>query len=442
MSIAKLNFIQFDFFLYNQESVAFKSLPVSIQYFDVVLNKWLVVYNNTITDGRLFIEEKASSRSKAVLPFIEKLKLNIIPDVRIVAQKTMYNLSKQEVLSKTYGVSFNKKTLSLVFDFGTAFLLPAELLKTLKGYNDFVVVSSFLPYSKPIITQSQLTDLKSTISKTQDVSTKLEKDLYVAYQEVEVAKEQNQSIQETLKNQILENESLKVSIASKDNLIKEATEMLSKQIQVNESYQLELAKLTEINTSFEEKINVLASENTQLNSNLTTNKITVSTLEKENKLYGETLQAKDDKISVLEKEILTNKETERALTSRNTMLEDKITELSKDISFDTRPMPLQSVYSNIVQEIDIADVSNSSNFKLANLSVKLKTMVNRDDKGMNLQFFNLDNVDKVNGNTISEVVFDIAPTRTVQTQAGKMPSLLGYTETAVRRILQNLGFRV
>jgi hypothetical protein len=123
-------------------------------------------------------------------------------------------------------------------------------------------------------------------------------------------------------------------------------------------------------------------------------------------------------------------------------LNSKIDALSKDVDFDMRPIPVSGVYTNIVDEIQIAETLNNSNFKLTNIQLKIKTLVNRDKQGINLQFLNHKTAKDVNGNAISEVVMDIESNPREVFKPGNLPNLVGFTETAVRRVLNNLDLRL
>lgn len=124
-------------------------------------------------------------------------------------------------------------------------------------------------------------------------------------------------------------------------------------------------------------------------------------------------------------------------------LQRQIEELSREINFDERPIPVNTLYTNLIREIDESTQSNqNANFKLANISLKLKTLVSSDENGLNAQLFHLSQMDQINGAAVSEIVFDIAPSTTPASQSGTMPNLLGLTETAVRKMLDSLGLRL
>lgn len=110
---------------------------------------------------------------------------------------------------------------------------------------------------------------------------------------------------------------------------------------------------------------------------------------------------------------------------------------------DRAPLPINELYSNIVSEIETAsNASNSSKFKLANMSLKLKAMIQRDGETVSATLLDPDGSENVNGNAISELVFDITSNQTVQAPMLVMPDVKGLTETAVRRVLKSLNLRL
>ncbi len=124
-------------------------------------------------------------------------------------------------------------------------------------------------------------------------------------------------------------------------------------------------------------------------------------------------------------------------------LQKKIEELNREISIDEQPIPVNTLYTNLVRELELSTEQNrGANFKLANISLKLKTLLSSDENGINAQLFGLSQMDQINGAAVSEIVFDIAPSTTPAPQSGTMPNLLGLTETATRKILDSLGLRL
>lgn len=124
-------------------------------------------------------------------------------------------------------------------------------------------------------------------------------------------------------------------------------------------------------------------------------------------------------------------------------LQGQVELLQGQLDIDSRPVLVSDLYSQLVQEIDTSTQNNvDAGYKLANISLKLKTLITRDENGVSAQLFDLSAMDQINGAAVSELTFDIAPATTPAPQTNTVPNLLGLTETAVRKILASLGLRL
>ncbi len=107
------------------------------------------------------------------------------------------------------------------------------------------------------------------------------------------------------------------------------------------------------------------------------------------------------------------------------------------------PVPINELYTNIVSEIVTAsDTGIDSPYKLSNISLKLKALIHEDGGSMSATLLDLENSGTVNEGAISELLFDITPVDHRETTSAIMPNCVGFTETAVRRILKNAGLRL
>ncbi|WP_341902642.1 PASTA domain-containing protein [Fluviicola taffensis] len=107
------------------------------------------------------------------------------------------------------------------------------------------------------------------------------------------------------------------------------------------------------------------------------------------------------------------------------------------------PVPIQDLYTNIVSEIASAsETSIDSPFKLSNISLKLKALIHEDGGSMSASLLNFENSENVNGDAISELVFDITPAQNRQNGGIGIPNLIGLTETAVRKVLKKQGLKL
>lgn len=501
MPLSQLKNIKVTFSLYGENSRPKAKLPIYIQYYEVSKNEWVSIYVATIEKGNLSIEETTKSRAKALMAFFKIIKDNQIPELRIIAQKNLYSLEKKEVLTSMYAFYFEEENSLLHFDFGTAYLLNEELLKNEKGFRDFIVVTS--PYSfanqkqnekeiqrlesslktclanqdklKEDLGESQI-QLKGKEEQYNDLSNKFEEvkkqneivlkeysilqenfeSLQKEVNDCEIAKEKIQSdlTKEQKENEKLNNKitELNKKIKSTNNDLKEAKKEIKRLIPFENKY-LDLKKDFDVlNETYKSKIKELE-DCSKLNKELKDN---YDSLLIEKQDYQEKLEICNSEKKQCEEERIKSNEKIKILEENLSKIEDDLSikedkiieltstidELSKEIEFDMRPMPVSGVYTNIINEIQLAETLNKSNFKLANIQLKLKTLVNRDKEGVNLQFLNHETAKDVNGNSISEVVMDIESSPNRVTELAKLPNLIGFTETAVRRILSNLGLRL
>lgn len=501
MPLSQLKNIKVTFSLYGENSRPKAKLPIYIQYYEVSKNEWVSIYVATIEKGILSIEETTKSRAKALMAFFKIIKDNQIPELRIIAQKNLYSLEKKEVLTAMYAFYFEEENSLLHFDFGTAYLLNEELLKNQKGFRDFIVVTSPYSFANQKQNKKEIQRLESSLKTCLANQDKLKEDLGESqiqltgkeeqYNDLsnkfEEVKKQNERvlkeysilqenfeslqkevndcatakekinadlIKEQKKNEKLDNKiaELNKKIKSTDNDLKEAKKKIKRLTPFENKY-LDLKKYFDVlNETYKRKIKELE-DCSKLNKELKDNydslliekqdyqeKLEICNSEK--KQYEEERIKLNEKIKILEENL---SKIEKDLSIK----EDKIIELtstidvlSKEIEFDMRPMAVSGVYTNIVNEIQLAETLNKSNFKLANIQLKLKTLVNRDKEGINLQFLNHQTAKEVNGNSISEVLMDIESSPNRVTELAKLPNLIGFTETAVRRILSNLGLKL
>lgn len=495
MPLSKLKHIRIDFSLYDEKNKPKAKLPIFIQYYEVTTNAWISIYVADIVKGVLSIEETTKSRAKALLSFFKILKNNQIPELRIVAQKTLYKLDQFQVLTSLYAFHFDEEQSVLHFDFGTAYLLPEAILKEQQGFTDFIVVTS--PYS--FAYENQLLDkslqqcltktktLEASLAKTKTeltakqkqytevantlkTATKTHTDLSQAHTDLEAnfkslatdakdCQEEKEALQAALNEtqQALEalhekNNKLQTQNESLTTSLNEAKQDIERLTPFEGLYEASQKEYAALNGNYTESIQALehcAKGYTALQEGY-------AQLQKEQQDCLEQLETCSAEKAQSDKERLEAKAALDALNTKyNTAVEHlgnkteevaqlqlKIDELSKEVAFDLRPMPVSGVYTNIVNEIQLADNLNNSDYKLSNIQLKIKSLVNRDQDGVNLQFLNHETAKEINGNSISEVVLDIESAPRAVSEPGKLPNLIGFTETAVRRILSNQGLRL
>lgn len=424
----------------------------------------------TLMRGRLNVSKTTSSRNKVLLRFFKTLRSNHIPKIRIIAQEDLYQIGKQQVIATTYSFDYAEDKNLLLLDFGTAYLLSYEILKEQKSFKDFIVVTSPYNLDNQSTNEKEINRLKDALSECQSAREELNSDLRNAQNQI---KDINKTVKEISdefkrlqkKNKFLiaENKDLKkqhkycLEKLSKCNA--EKKELKTSLSDVNEklkTVEAEYLSILKEKKALDKDLEDLKKENNKNLDELKDLKQTQEELQKEKNELNEKIKLLDTE---KEKLLTSKKATEREFKILQTdfsQLEEDIAqkqELIKELEYeienidrgtqiDKRPMPVNKIYMDIISEIQKADVMNASNFKLSNMQIKLKTLINRDEEGMNLQLLDGEMMNELNGSAVSEVTFDIENTPRKAVEPDKLPDLKGYTETAVRRILNNLGLRL
>ncbi len=134
-----------------------------------------------------------------------------------------------------------------------------------------------------------------------------------------------------------------------------------------------------------------------------------------------------------------------ALQVENGKLHEQLAE-AQDFSVTDHPNKLSAskVYSSIVNDVIKADEELvNSRFKLSNISLNLKTTVEKGPEGTIFGLLDYESAKDVNSAAISDISLDIVASETVVANAQQtMPNILGLTETAVRKVLLNYGLQL
>ncbi|MEY4926082.1 MAG: chromosome partition protein Smc [Bacteroidota bacterium] len=107
--------------------------------------------------------------------------------------------------------------------------------------------------------------------------------------------------------------------------------------------------------------------------------------------------------------------------------------------------PMNKVYAHILDEVHTVAARDTNNrYALSSVSMNLKTFVEQDANGnMKLQLIDSKNAEKINGASVSEVKLEVATNnQPAMPNTGKIPSILGLTESAVRSVLQSIGLQL
>lgn len=513
--------ISFKFHLFDASNQPINEMPVNIQYFNMQENQWISIYNDVIKEGKLIIEEKATSRAKALKLFLDKIKVFEIPELRIIPEKQIFDVKKQEVLSITYEFELLQEESQLNFNFGSAWLLDKELLIQNDRYKNFFWITS--PFS--LVNQKENlaknSELELNLTACNNRNTELDK----TNKTLELSL---QNINNQFQNLIIENQAninlifeIKIQLESQTKELSLCRKEFEKQqknySKLNEDFETHKVQRLDAKKEFENQINQIQKEYAKkevalkdLKQQLDICTMSRTDLEEKFKSQIATLENKfaikqnefsslqdtynelkanydnqincigikkefeecqdklfhcQDKYKTLEIVWQNSKINTTTLTKLNQdllndqealnttisnlnkeifSLQKSIEELSKVIKIEDRPVAINAIYKNLVEELDIAsELSKTNNYSLSNLSVKLKGVINQDTNNtVGIQLFSKENAKQINGNAISDISFDIIPSPSQNPKPGITPDVLGLTETAVTRILESLGLKL
>lgn len=104
------------------------------------------------------------------------------------------------------------------------------------------------------------------------------------------------------------------------------------------------------------------------------------------------------------------------------------------------------VYSNVLKEIQTAkELSTNTGFKLANISLDIKTLVEQDETGIRFQTVDLKNAANISSDVVSSIKLEVVDgdvTTKPKASGGGIPNVIGLTETACRKRLQAANLRL
>lgn len=400
MQIKSFERVSYKFSLFDAKNQPVNGLAVILQYFNSSTQVWQEIVRGTMNNGVFLFEEATSPASQLRSLFISD---NTVPELRIIPALAVYGFAKQEVLAAVCQVTPNATSVPSVlsFDFGTAYVVDKETLAGSDFYKDFILITSQISQA------NQTANLELIKSLQADLT---------------ACKATNAQLMLTNEKLVTENSALNQKIKSLQSDLAACQSTNKELTSIN-------ASLTSENAELRKKIESLNFEIAAKNETIAALNIRLITAQ---------TQIENDELEIARLNAI-----QVSLEATVADLQRQIEELSRVINFDDRPVAINTLYSNLIREIDTSATNNvNANYKLTNISVKLKALVSTDEDGMNAQLFGLTNTNMVNDSTVSELTFDIAPSVAPAVQTGKLPNLLGLTETAVRRILDSLGLRL
>jgi hypothetical protein len=390
--------VSYKFILFGVDGEPADGVGIELQYLDEETQLWRTFHADHIVDGGLLFEEEINPPGGP--PKSIFLQENHIPELRLVAEPYIHSAVLPEVLSFNCELITDEGEGTLLFDFGTSYIVgKGDLVSSL--FSGFQIIASPFPALKQEENLIRIEELEADVAaKDAEIATLnaeiVAKDAEIAAKDAEIAA------------QDAEISSLNAEIVAKD------AEIAAKDAEIAALN----AELEGLNTTLEAKDLTIASLNAQLLtalSDVQLQTLNVARLENIKTELEETIVANEEQIGILQEQL----------------------------NIDATPVRVSTLYQQLVDEIGTSAKTNGdAAYKLANISLKLKTVISRDAEGVNAQLFDVSSMDRVNGDAVSELVFDIAPAATPSSSITSLPNLLGLTETAVRRILMSLDLRL
>ncbi|PTX59785.1 PASTA domain-containing protein [Kordia periserrulae] len=499
--------IQFAHLLYDTYNKPIKTGKVQIQFYNVNLKSWLsltdvLIVSNGKLAHSLAIPYRISTTDQTIRVVREMLKSGGTPSFRIINASSSSRLP--EVIETNFKAVI-KDDITLTIDFDKSWLLDPK--KYIAKDDHIVIATQVPMFELTNTIQTieiekdkaiaQVSELNATITSLSDERQLLQNQLSNIQNDIETQHQQladlNTSLQTVSSNLESERTLRETLEADKTNLETQlaaqreemaAMEAISNdgsnfEVLYNE-LQIEVADIHNLNTDLQQQIDSITIERDDLQLQIST-----ISLEKENLLaqvseisterdnlqqqvadisiQKENLEQQNESflanISELQTAVQREKELTKAtqlelqntkilietLEQNNTKLQQQLEE-AQDFSITDHPNKLSAskVYSSIVNDVIKADAElANSNYKLSNISVNLKTTVEKGPEGTIFGLLDYESAKDVNSAAISDITLDIVPSQnTVTIEKDEMPNVLGLTETAVRKVLQTYGLRL
>lgn len=499
---ANITTVQFQFELFDTNLNPVSGLSSSLQYFNGSTNKWINLNKRNINEGIFKCDISSSSSSLVVANFFKQLDSGNIKDYRIVLSNDLYLVEKTNQLTTELGFKTVQKKSQLIISFDARVLVKE--VKKENIFNYYVLVTNPKMSEEQEIELTDVpTDDSAPISNVPQMDYYISND---HGNELENCFKSNQELQKSLEFALKENNELKNQIkqTSSDNKTLEKNfnalnnnyeKLLDQKIELVNSNKELIKQVEELKAALElEKNNLflcqqekstLSQNQKELQKVIEKNQQQIDKLKLDIEQISSLLSESENKLTTAQNEIeILNKNLQQAnanleshyssiqdlnsqildlhtqkLTYKNeieqvkdllsnyanliSQLELENAELKKDVSLNNKPISINTLYSNLVGDLKNAQVQNQhQEFKLSNISIKMRTQLTNTESGLGINFINPEDGKNVNGNTISEITMDIVTNPTISVEQGNLPNLIGYTESAVRNILNNQGLKL
>jgi len=453
----QVKYIQFKGEFYDASNQSITGVAVAIQFYNTNLNTWVsltqaIKINASKMAHTIEIPDRIATKNQTIRIVRETLKSGGAPSFRVIKFDPKQQLP--EVLASNFKVENNEKKQTLGIDFGSNWLLGEEGIlatQTHKAIASPVPVFRFENAVREIEseraellkqhmdTANRMTTLQATITNLNNEKETLNTALAqarTAVEERDVSMDGLQQQLSLLTTQVAEETTAKVTLQKSNTALKQQVANLQKTVtelreKEGENYEMKY-------TDLQQKVADLEQAQGNAQQQKETFESSIAKLQEDLKERNDTINHKDTEL--LAKQLLIE------------TLEQKTGELTrtvqefKDFKEADHPNKLEAskVYGSIVKDVIKADEELlNSKYKLANVSLNLKTTVEKGPAGTMLGLLDFETAKGINAAAVSDISIDVVPnSAAVETATSKMPHLLGLTETAVRKLLADYELKL
>jgi PASTA domain len=448
---------------FNESGKAARPLQLALQFYNAGANTWQIISTPISTEkGVLSRALKPTARTAGFSLLKELCSAGCIPAFRLAIAASLKS-GMTLVASEAPGVQFDAKAKALTLDFGKYFAQPEAIIKnylldevnaTTKLYGPFPAVAQVDnqetgQLKKELALQLKKADtLEKTNSKLENANTKLLADL----EKVNAGMQETVAMAETaaaeaaaIKKELvardkailkIENEKVKAEAQAQKRLSDMESRLATSMVAIE---QLDNALLEKENLIRDAavtaagqltELDLLRNQLTSLDATIKQNVETIQALNTELAIKATMLESKDKIIA------------EQAM--ENEKLQERIRQMSQEaVEYKPVAQPVSRVYSSILDEFKkTTELTKDSNYKLANISLNIKTFVEFDDQGMRMQMVDANKLSSLPTEALSDFRVEIGESSLPVTGTTRVPNLLGLTETAARKVLSSLGLNL
>jgi hypothetical protein len=404
-----------------------KALSLALQFFDAGANAWTTLNTALNTEkGQLKKSTKLSARAAAVVALRGLSSGGALPPFRLVLEASLKQPVAIVAAQAPY-MWYDAKTKALTLDFGNNFAQPAELAKTYL-YNEAAASSGLyaaLPAPTLLVQQQE---------KLQKENQQLVVQIAAADKKAQEATAQFQAVQAELA-------AMKKEMAVRDKLVgKMETEMDKARRQISEA-ESRLALSVQAVADKDEALQAATVNMEQQLQEMTLLREQVVTLNSTVSRNVETIQQLNEQVKAASLQREADARTIEGQRKEIQLLEEKITAMTQEVA-EYKPVaqPVSKVYASILDEFSKTNELNKDGaYRLANISLNLKTFVEHDATGIRMQLVDANKLSSLPAAALSDFRVEIGEGTASGSGSVRLPDLLGLTETAARKIIHSLG---